>query len=60
MNHQIWGMALFALGALVVADGVVGFVQKNTGMLRGLYIALGVLLVGRGLYYWWRFQKQNK
>lgn len=60
MNRQIWGMALLVLGALVVADGLVGFVQKNTGMLRWIYIGLGALLVGRGLYYWWPFQKKHE
>lgn len=60
MNRQIWGIALLVLGALVVADGLAGFVQQNTGMLRWLYIGLGALLVVRGLYYWWPFQKINK
>lgn len=60
MNRQIWGMALLVLGALVVADGLAGFVQKNTGMLRWLYTGLGALLVVRGFYYGWPFQKTNK
>lgn len=60
MNRQIWGMALLVLGALVVADGLVGFVQKNTGILRWVYTGLGALLVARGFYYWWPFQKINK
>lgn len=57
MNRQIWGLALFVLGALVVADGLTGFVQKNTGMVRWIYVGLGALLVGRGLFYWWPFRK---
>ena len=57
MNRQIWGMALFVLGALVVADGWVGFLQKNTGMVRWIYVGLGALLVMRGLLVWWPFRK---
>jgi hypothetical protein len=57
MNRQIWGMALFVLGALVVADGLAGFVQKNIGMIRWIYIGLGALLVVRGLFSWWPFRK---
>jgi len=44
---------------LVVADGLAGFVQQNTGMIRWIYIGLGTLLVGRGLYYWWPLQKKH-
>jgi len=57
MNRQIWGMALFVFGVLVVADGLAGFVQKNTGLLRWIYVGLGALLVGRGLFTWWPFRK---
>jgi hypothetical protein len=59
MNRQIWGMALFVLGALVVADGLAGFVQKNSGVLRWIYVGLGAVLVIRGLYYWWPFRQSN-
>jgi hypothetical protein len=59
MNRQIWGMALFVLGALVVADGLAGFVQKNSGVVRWVYVGLGAVLVIRGLYYWWPFRKSN-
>ncbi|GEM_PF-5164315 len=60
MNRQIWGMALFVLGALVIADGLAGFVQTNTGMMRWIYVGLGALLVVRGLFVWWPFRKQNQ
>lgn len=60
MNRQIWGIALFALGSLVVADGLLGFVQQNIGATRWLYIGLGAVLVVRGLYVWWPFHKQNQ
>ena len=58
MNRQIWGMALFVLGVLVVADGLAGFVQKNTGLLRWIYVGLGALLVVRSLFIWWPFRKE--
>jgi threonine/homoserine/homoserine lactone efflux protein len=60
MNRQIWGMALFVLGALVIADGLAGFVQTHSGVMRWIYVGLGVLLVGRGLFVWWPFRKQNE
>jgi hypothetical protein len=50
-------MALFVLGVLVVADGLGGFVQKNTGLLRWIYAGLGALLVVRGLFVWRPFRK---
>lgn len=60
MSRQIWGMALFVLGLLVVADGLLGVVQQNTGTIRLIYIGLGAFLVVRGLYVWWPFGRQRK
>jgi hypothetical protein len=60
MNRQIWGIALFALGSLVIADGLLGLVQQNTGTTRWIYIGLGAFLVVRGLFVWWPFRKQNE
>lgn len=54
MNRQIWGAALFLLGLLVVADGLFGLVQQNTGMIRFVYMGLGIILVIRGLFLWLR------
>ena len=59
MNRQIWGIALFALGSLVIADGLLSFVQKNTGAIRWLYVGLGAVLVIRGLYVWRSFHKHK-
>jgi hypothetical protein len=53
-------MALFVLGLLVVADGLLGVVQQNTGTIRLIYIGLGAFLVVRGLYVWWPFGRQRK
>jgi len=59
MISQLWGVALLTLGVLVIADGFLGIVQHNTGMIRWLYIALGVVLVFRGFYLWWPFRKKE-
>jgi threonine/homoserine/homoserine lactone efflux protein len=60
MSHPIWGIALFALGIVVIADGVLGFIQRNTGLTRWIYIGLGAVLVLRGLYVWWSFRQQSR
>ncbi|MDZ7288337.1 MAG: hypothetical protein ONB44_00185 [candidate division KSB1 bacterium] len=60
MNRQIWGIALFVLGLMVIADGLLGFVQKNTGLMRWIYLALGAWLVVRGLYVWWPRGRHEK
>ena len=60
MNHPIRGIVLFVLGLMVIADGLFGFIQRNTGLTRWLYIGLGALLVVRGLYVWRPFKKPNK
>jgi hypothetical protein len=60
MNRQIWGVALFALGLLVIADGLFRVVQQNIGMVRWIYMGLGAFLVVRGIYVWWPFGKRNK
>jgi hypothetical protein len=52
MNHPIWGITLLVLGLLVIADGLFGFIQRQSGMLRWLYIGLGALLIVRGLHVW--------
>jgi len=53
MSRQIRGMVLLTLGALVIADGLAGFLQKNVGVVRWIYIGLGTLLVVRGIFVWW-------
>jgi hypothetical protein len=60
MNRQVWGIALFALGSLVIADGLLGFVQQNVGMMRWIYAGLGAVLVVRGFFVWWPFRRENK
>ncbi len=60
MKRPIWGIILFAFGLMVVADGWLGFVQKNVGVLRWIYTGLGAVLVVRGLYVWRPFRKQNE
>jgi hypothetical protein len=60
MNRQIWGVALFVLGLLVITDGVLGVLQQNTGTMRMLYIGLGALLVVRGLFTWWSSIRRRK
>ena len=49
MLVQLWGLSLFTLGALVIADAFLGFMQQSAGIMRWLYLTLGLLLVTRGL-----------
>jgi hypothetical protein len=59
MKHPIWGITLLVLGLLVIADGLFGFIQRHTVTMRWLYIALGALLIVRGLYVWWTSRQQK-
>ena len=52
MNHPIWGITLLVLGLLVIADGLFGFIQRLSGMMRWTYFALGALLIVRALHVW--------
>jgi hypothetical protein len=60
MNRPIRGIILLALGLMVIADGLFGFIHRNTGMMRWLYIGLGAVLVVRGIYVWQILRKQNE
>lgn len=59
MMTRIWGMALFMLGLLVVAEGSFQILQKNTGFTRWLYIGLGLVLVVRGIMVSWPSTKKS-
>ena len=53
MGSQLWGISLLMLGLLVIMDGYIQYIQQQSGTMRWIYIALGVLLVIRGFYLWW-------
>lgn len=55
MIAQLWGVTLMTLGLLVITDGYLGIVQQNTGLLRWLYMSLGLVLVIRGFMIMWPF-----
>ena len=59
MNRQIWGVALFVLGLLVAATGLLDVVQMKADIYRWIYIGLGAYLVVRGLYVWWPFSRKK-
>ncbi len=58
MPMRLWGFAMLVLGLLVIAEGSFRLLQRDTGPPRWIYVALGVLLVVRGLYLTWPFRKQ--
>ncbi|MDZ7266569.1 MAG: hypothetical protein ONB48_03155 [candidate division KSB1 bacterium] len=58
MFMRLWGSALLLLGLSVIAEGSFHLLQRDSGLPRWLYVALGVVLVVRGLYLTWPFHKQ--
>lgn len=60
MSQKLWGVTLFTLGMLVIADGYLQIVRQSQGAFRWVYIALGVLLIVRGLILFQTVKKKSR